>query len=47
MNELRALSEEKVNYGQARGVTCSEMGGRFLQEFLFEKSLLFSKNVMK
>ena len=43
MNELRALSEEKVNYGQTRGVTCSEMGGRFLQECSVKKVYLFQK----
>ena len=26
MNELRALSKEKVNYGQSRGATSSEIG---------------------
>ena len=40
MNELRALSEEKVNYGQERGVTCSEMGGRFFTRMFWGKSLL-------
>ena len=43
MNEFKALSEEKVNYGQTRGVTSSEMGGRLLQEFCVKKVQLFEK----
>ena len=47
MNELKALSEEKVNYGQTRGVTYSEMGGRLLQEFCVKKVQLFEKRIIE